>query len=205
MGAREALIIGASLMAMLVFFAVLRFSCNIFLDVFILDEMERARRTIREAFRSLCPWWHVRTNPSGGQAIASNSTTPLERGGLVDSTDARPAVTLTSKILTRADLIQHKSRGFRGGYRGTTNPVQPQQHDVGSSLSSYSIMCSICLHELHEGDHAYVGNCNHIFHKDCMVQWVESKGRDCPNCRCELGSLPAASAVTVDLGDAPPR
>uniref|UniRef100_A0A7S3L2S4 RING-type domain-containing protein n=1 Tax=Amphora coffeiformis TaxID=265554 RepID=A0A7S3L2S4_9STRA len=188
MGTREAFIIGAALIAMLVFLAALRFCCNSFIDIVILDNAEVFCRPFAESFRWAFPRWHVRTQP----ATANTTTTSVEIPN-GNQTTSFP-IALTSKILTKADLQEHRA----------TNHKRPNHHhhhaDDVESVSSHTLMCSICLRELHEGDCAYIGPCDHIFHKECMFQWVESSGRDCPNCRSEI--IP--SPIEVNTGDALP-
>lgn len=51
------------------------------------------------------------------------------------------------------------------------------------------ILCSICIHALREGEKVYELPCTHLFHSNCLLQWlsrdddrpVSSKG--CPTCR----------------------
>ena len=186
MGTREAFIIGAAIMALLVFLAALRFCCNCFIDIVILDKVEAVRRSVAEAFRWAFPRWHVRTQPA---AIATTSV-ELSNGNQGSSSP----IILTSKILTKADLQERKVTAKHK--RPNTNT----HADDLESVSSHTLMCSICLRELHEGDCAYIGPCYHIFHKECMFQWVESSGRDCPNCRSEI--IP--SPIDLHTGDAPP-
>lgn len=189
LGGREALIIGAASMAMMIFLIMLRLACNSCIDLFLLGGM----RNVAEAFRTLFPAWHVRTNPE--QATQSRTTT-----GAASTSSSR--IALDTKILTKTDLLEHKAR-YCSHRNNNNNNGNVSEEIVESSIASYSIMCSICLQELFDGDHVFVGDCNHIFHKDCMLQWVvQSQGRDCPNCRCEI--VPRQSAVMVDMGDAPP-
>ena len=196
LGAKEALIIGAALMAMLIFLAFLRYTCNFFIDIFILDEMERIRRNLAEAFRSLCPRWHVRTNPAESNPTTTSPTTNGPNG----ETSVSRAIARKSKTLTQTDLLEHKAR-YHHHNRGHSSGGTTLEDTVESSIASYTIICSICLQKLFQGDVVFVGNCDHMFHKDCMVQWMECKGRDCPNCRSEI--FPSA-AVQVDMGDSPP-
>lgn len=186
MGTREALIIGAAIIAMLVFLAMLRFCCNIFIDIIILENVEAARRSIAEAVRWAFPRWHVRTQPT-----SSTTTTSVQVTNSAGQSTAAPTA-LTSKILTKADLQVQERK---------TAKHKKRHGDELESVSSHTLMCSICLHELQEGDSAYIGPCEHIFHEDCMAQWVESRGRDCPNCRSEI--IP--SPIAVNAGDTLPR
>ena len=180
-GTQEALIIGAAIVAMLVFLAALRFVCNIFIDIVILENVEAARRSMAEAFRWAFPLWHVRTQPTD-----TATSVEMQHG---NQTISSP-VALTTKILTKADFQEHK----------TTSHRRPNHVEEVESVSSHTLMCSICLHDFHEGESAYIGPCDHIFHKECILQWVESRGRDCPNCRSEI--IP--SPIAVHAGNAPP-
>ena len=192
MGTREALIMGAALIALLVFLAALRFCCITFIDIVILDSAETVRRSIAETCRWAFPRWHVRTQPTANDA----STVEMTNGNQVTSTSP---IVLTSKILTKTDLQEHMVTKHK-----RTNNSNSHADDV-ESISSHALMCSICLRELHEGDCVYIGPCNHIFHKECMSLWVQCSGRDCPNCRSEI--IPSPLEV-MDAGEdalPPPR
>jgi hypothetical protein len=72
-----------------------------------------------------------------------------------------------------------------------------QEHAVlvtqESTIAPATTACSICLNELHEGDHAFVTpHCRHVFHNKCMEGWINHHtfhargGRHCPNCRTQV-------------------
>lgn len=52
-------------------------------------------------------------------------------------------------------------------------------------------MCNICLQEIYPNEKIIKLSCNHIFHKDCLCDWIESLNIlntnnlkfTCPNCR----------------------
>ncbi|XP_019165526.1 PREDICTED: probable E3 ubiquitin-protein ligase RHY1A [Ipomoea nil] len=48
--------------------------------------------------------------------------------------------------------------------------------------------CSICLEAFLDGDKLISLPCGHMFHKSCLVPWVQTCG-DCPNCRAGISSL----------------
>lgn len=52
-----------------------------------------------------------------------------------------------------------------------------------SSVVDENQSCSICLESLKHGSLFQPGTCSHIFHRDCLSQWLESGGRNCPLCR----------------------
>jgi hypothetical protein len=43
--------------------------------------------------------------------------------------------------------------------------------------------CSICLESYQERDKIVQLTCNHIFHKDCIREWLQNKQNNCPLCR----------------------
>jgi hypothetical protein len=59
-------------LAFLIFLVILRFGCNIFIDVAVLRDSDSLGRTVSEIRRCLFPWWHPRTQP---QDLSSLSPT----------------------------------------------------------------------------------------------------------------------------------
>ena len=61
-----------------------------------------------------------------------------------------------------------------------------------SSLNSEDKMhCAICLDQFKVNDlvsWSVNGNCDHVYHKDCIVNWL-LKHNDCPYCRCSYVTL----------------
>lgn len=47
------------------------------------------------------------------------------------------------------------------------------------------IQRSICLDYFNLDEYAYILKCNHSFHRDCILQWLNIK-KTCPLCRIEL-------------------
>jgi len=43
--------------------------------------------------------------------------------------------------------------------------------------------CSICLESYQEKDKIVQLTCTHIFHKDCIREWLQNKQNNCPLCR----------------------
>lgn len=63
--------------------------------------------------------------------------------------------------------------------------------------------CSICLDRYEAGDtvaFARVDGCEHIFHEECLVQWLADHD-DCPLCRKKLVGVEGSVAVAVAAGD----
>eukprot|EP00980_Cylindrotheca_fusiformis_P015095 scaffold4160_cov86-Cylindrotheca_fusiformis.AAC.3 len=52
--------------------------------------------------------------------------------------------------------------------------------------------CCICLEAYIPGDTvciAMTSSCDHVFHKDCILQWLHSNHNECPLCRVDLMSI----------------
>lgn len=50
-----------------------------------------------------------------------------------------------------------------------------------------SLECSICLESINCADSHSLINCNHCFHRGCIVGWIKTIHTNCPNCRSSLG------------------
>ena len=56
--------------------------------------------------------------------------------------------------------------------------------DTNQSISQF--LCPICIHEIVVGDEIILSKCMHLFHSECLVQWLSTNTRDCPSCRTQL-------------------
>ena len=54
---------------------------------------------------------------------------------------------------------------------------------VDETLLSDSISCNICLEELKKDESLVRLNCTHIYHQDCIKEWLTKQSTKCPNCR----------------------
>ena len=95
-------------------------------------------------------------------------------------------------ICKRTNTIQRQSNPLQ-------NPSLTQQiirYQVRNSLFDYkcdnenSDICTICLDDL-KSNNVVITECNHIFHKDCLLRWIninleKRQNADCPNCKFQL-------------------
>eukprot|EP00930_Biecheleria_cincta_P063145 TRINITY_DN4863_c0_g1_i8.p1 TRINITY_DN4863_c0_g1~~TRINITY_DN4863_c0_g1_i8.p1 ORF type:complete len:308 (-),score=42.84 TRINITY_DN4863_c0_g1_i8:145-1068(-) len=59
---------------------------------------------------------------------------------------------------------------------------------------SDSVDCSICLHSIHEDCLACELPCSHVFHSDCIREWLRFS-RTCPMCKRSIAPKPTPDAV----------
>lgn len=48
--------------------------------------------------------------------------------------------------------------------------------------------CTICMTKFADDDDISILKCNHIFHEDCIKEWLKEYNYRCPVCRCETGT-----------------
>jgi hypothetical protein len=209
LGFREALIVAAGILGILIFFIIFRFVFNIFLDVLLLDQIDRARRSIQEVWRKICPRWNRRTQPEqqqqheGGtqQGESNNASNGVELSNVATDPDrlARLEAILISRQVTADDVKVWKEKHVH-----IKASHDSDEEEAASESSEFCVVCSICLQDLNEGTIAFTAKCEHIFHQHCIHQWVSSRRTDCPYCRADIVSLATLSAV-LDSSNSPPE
>jgi hypothetical protein len=69
---------------------------------------------------------------------------------------------------------------------------EEEEETVSLTAAKYTVEmdnkeCSICLIDFEIDDSVVVLDCHHIFHQNCILEWVTRK-KDCPNCREKIKS-----------------
>jgi hypothetical protein len=174
----EALIIGAGIIGLLIILVILRFGCNILLDVCVLGESARVKRSIAELWRKICPCWHRRTQPEGPE---SENNVEIPDASIVAEEDRSVILDsiLKSREVTAEDVKLWKEKHQEGH----------SDEEASRSTIPFAFDCSICLNELNEGNIAITAICGHVYHRKCIHQWVINRRTDCPNCRTEIVPL----------------
>ena len=88
--------------------------------------------------------------------------------------DHRYATRRKLHILNATRIIQTKFRG-----RLAQNKL--------FRLTKYKT-CSICLENIYFYNCKFLKNCDHIFHKQCIIKWMCYEN-NCPNCRTEITQI----------------
>jgi hypothetical protein len=82
---------------------------------------------------------------------------------------------------------KRKEKRNRNGNE-TNNSITTINHT--NSLEQPTLDCVICYNEIDIGHRLgyMLAPCNHVFHKDCLAQWMDVK-MECPVCRTDLPAL----------------
>lgn len=112
----------------------------------------------------------------------------FQDGGNVDQHSALTAAELRALVQrsqvvhVRQLLEQHEERQSPQGSCRT-----PERRRISPAAST----CVICLERVrHSRDRMFLDPCGHVFHKDCIVQWLEKLPRQCPTCRVNVDLTP---------------
>jgi hypothetical protein len=101
---------------------------------------------------------------------------------------------LSRRLVEHAEMISNLSEMLvetpnTNEEEGNGGDVIAQSRGLQSvETSVQNLTCTICLHDFQTGETvcwAKVRECNHIFHEDCVVRWLEYRD-DCPLCRQNL-------------------
>lgn len=97
---------------------------------------------------------------------------------------------IVAQIVTEEDLKQWNETVYTPETDDKLDDSDKEAtQDTLSVNSEAAAMCSICLHEYHVGQHvSETKACRHLFHGDCVKQWLGSNSRAvyCPCCRADL-------------------
>jgi E3 ubiquitin-protein ligase RHA2 len=89
------------------------------------------------------------------------------------------------------------------------NLYDPHMPDIGEELSRLHdestldseeyVDCAVCLRKIGKGEVTRVLRCEHVFHKDCIDQWVSLINPTCPLCRKPVGPRRIISEFGVEV------
>jgi len=113
---------------------------------------------------------------SESQALLSDEATTRGRG--------RHTTAVTTRNRIRGKRVNRNGMGESGMTSETLDSIKP------CSPAAHTLDCSICYDSIDVRDRPgyMLAPCDHIFHRDCLVQWMDVK-LECPVCRTELPAL----------------
>lgn len=109
----------------------------------------------------------------------------FQEGGNVEQQSVlSPAETRTlvrrSQLVNIRQLREQNEQNEQGGRA-------PQRRRISPATST----CVICLERVRQRrDRIFLDPCGHVFHKHCIVQWLEKLPRKCPSCRVSVNLSP---------------
>ncbi|XP_047180446.1 E3 ubiquitin-protein ligase RNF165-like [Vigna umbellata] len=111
---------------------------------------------------------------------------PPSRYTFQTSTQAAPAVEISkSTVLSKLEKVVY-ARKLNLYYR---NNAEEKHLKEKKEKDEDGKRCAICLEDFKTGEEVMLTPCKHMFHEDCIVPWLTTKGQ-CPVCRrviCEMG------------------
>lgn len=136
--------------------------------------------------------------PPYNTPIGTAPTTPYERRNIIESSgldnilindfSRRLTDNLFNSLFTNFnDFIEQQLQNYTDleDVKVTLSEEEFDKLDthVDETLLSDSISCNICLEELKKDESLVRLNCSHIYHQDCIKEWLTKQSTKCPNCR----------------------
>jgi hypothetical protein len=191
---REGLMIVAAVSLLMIVLVILRFGCNVCIDVCVLRDLTAGRNTMRDFWNFVCPCCRLQRQEQdeeeqmrGESEIDLSDVNSLLLRLTTQEKSLLISSILTSKVVTAEDLASWNDSGSK-----TVDCKAPEDSDkdeTQDTSSEASMVCSICLHNFQVGDHvSETSVCSHLFHGDCLKQWLDSNNRAvcCPYCRADI-------------------
>ncbi|KAF3523969.1 hypothetical protein F2Q69_00049456 [Brassica cretica] len=85
----------------------------------------------------------------------------------------------TCNPVRKSQLLRNLSLYYKNKNSGSGNSRSPQGY---SGEEDDEKRCTVCLEDFEPKETVMVTPCKHMFHEDCIVPWLKSKGQ-CPLCR----------------------
>eukprot|EP00543_Licmophora_paradoxa_P010098 CAMPEP_0202473896 /NCGR_PEP_ID=MMETSP1360-20130828/92091_1 /ASSEMBLY_ACC=CAM_ASM_000848 /TAXON_ID=515479 /ORGANISM="Licmophora paradoxa, Strain CCMP2313" /LENGTH=152 /DNA_ID=CAMNT_0049100981 /DNA_START=1117 /DNA_END=1575 /DNA_ORIENTATION=- len=123
------------------------------------------------------------TSSSLSSASASQQNDDIETGNSSSNPSTAIANTKEQPLELEGSLQNNNTT--------TPEPSQNQQ-------PNHDITCSICLETFVTGNSIITSACNHSYHRDCVMDWME-KNNKCPNCRQNMWDEDTFALMTTEL------
>ena len=111
---------------------------------------------------------------SGAEAIQASRSLDIEKGGdmhMLEDTEDEEQEHQALDSLPAGLCARRRSTG------SDESSINSVDHDV----------CPICLGSYKEGNMLFASkHCAHIFHGDCILEWLTNRREDCPICRVQM-------------------
>ena len=153
-----------------------------------------------------------------GQALADTGVTqpPSEAPRILEALQRLSTLPVERYVpINVLDDAQVKAKLERAGFSRRDGAATPSRAELEAAYDDAFGACTVCFAQFEAGDECVRLLCGHVFHRDCVVQWVNTRtesGRvpTCPQCTsvCAKGHitpicrwiLRMASRVRVGVG-----
>ncbi|XP_050231808.1 uncharacterized protein LOC126680685 [Mercurialis annua] len=86
-----------------------------------------------------------------------------------------------------AALVESMEDGDVRNYNtATKSSIEKLERVVLNDIADSSRSCTICIKEMEVGMEVIRMPCLHLYHEDCIVEWLEKYSHSCPLCRYEM-------------------
>uniref|UniRef100_A0A7S4T2D0 RING-type domain-containing protein n=1 Tax=Ditylum brightwellii TaxID=49249 RepID=A0A7S4T2D0_9STRA len=111
---------------------------------------------------------------------------PFAAGHASAEQEKRSADTFEDEKDTKVEAVEEGRVKTTGSSLDEVVGVETEEHGLNLPYQGSIDECPICVEKFTEGQMINVSNkCSHVFHKDCIMSWLERHIR-CPCCRTEL-------------------
>ena len=118
----------------------------------------------------------------------------FQEGGNVEQRAALTEAQVRT-LSRRSQLIQ--LRQLRRRQEEILSPRGARRALERRRISPAASTCVICLERVRQSrDRIFLDPCGHVFHRDCIVQWLEKLPRQCPTCRVDVNLTPLVGVMT---------
>ncbi|CAN7085434.1 unnamed protein product, partial [Brassica oleracea var. botrytis] len=108
----------------------------------------------------------------------NNSRSATSQAGVEDHV-LKHLTKKTYNPVPKSQLLRNLSFYYRNRNSGSGNSRNPQGY---SGEEDDEKRCTVCLEDFEPKETVMVTPCKHMFHEECIVPWLKSKGQ-CPLCR----------------------
>jgi hypothetical protein len=104
------------------------------------------------------------------------------------------------KQLASADIVPSYKLKSVESYKTDGSSISYFSYEDVSIEDEESEMCAVCICPYEEGDiRVFSKHCSHVFHKDCIFEWLVKGHNECPCCRADMVTKSEIKATSASL------
>jgi hypothetical protein len=144
--------------------------------------------------------FYLARRPVAGMGVDEDQDEEEGRaGGGAGGTRPRRRQGMNADQLRLLPVIVHQAEDAASGNEESSVPasanatIREERHTAGDTKR----VCAICLELYEPNDKLRLLPCQHRYHKECIDQWLTTRGALCPVCKHDASSVSAAAATTT--------